>query len=238
MAQSVDRYQDQVRALAERYKLAHEAAIKLARLLELLVSNPRAPTAIRDPARAVEDHLADSLVALELDQVRTATEAADLGAGAGLPGLALAIALPGLHVALIESSRRKCDFIERAADVCEVANASVVCERAETWSAGLGRMDLVTARALAPLPVVLEYAAPLLRVGGALVMWRGKRDSAAESAGPPAAERLGLQELELRRVRPYEQARDRHLHVMLKERDTPPGFPRRPGAALKHPLAS
>jgi 16S rRNA (guanine527-N7)-methyltransferase len=228
--------QRELAALAERYKLPADAAPKLNLLLELLISDEAAPTAIRDPRRVLEDHLADSLVALGVDRVASARTAADLGAGAGLPGLPLAIALPDSHVTLVESSRRKCEFIERAVGLCGVANADVVCKRAESWGAGLGRMDLVTARAVAPLPVVVEYGAPLLRLGGALVVWRGKREPEAERAAGLAAGHLGLDLIDLRAVRPYPEARHRHLYVWLKTAQTPAGFPRRPGVALKRPL--
>lgn len=95
----------------------------------------------------------------------------------------------------------------------------------------------MTARALAPLAVLVEYAAPLLREGGALVAWKGGRDPAEESAGAIAAERLGLAGGRVLRVEPFEGARDRHLHVLSKVAPTPPGFPRRPGMARKRPLA-
>ena len=82
-------------ALAANYGLPATATGQLARLLELLASDPSAPTTVREPEAAVDDHLADSLVALELDPVRSATRIADVGAGAGFPGLALAVARPG-----------------------------------------------------------------------------------------------------------------------------------------------
>ncbi len=107
---------------------------------------------------------------------------ADLGSGAGFPGLALAVALPAAEVSLVESQRRKCEFLERVCAAAEIENAHVVCSRAEEWREGVSRYDVVTARALAPQPVVLEYAAPLLRMGGTLVDWRGRRDEAAEEA--------------------------------------------------------
>jgi 16S rRNA (guanine527-N7)-methyltransferase len=229
---------DRVQALAERYALTADARDKLTRLLELVAADTTAPTTIRDPVRILEDHLADSLAALEVESVRGARCAADLGAGAGFPGLPLAVALPGLKVTLLESSRRKCEFIERAIATCAVQNAIVVCCRAESWQAGLGRMDLITARALAPLPVVAEYAAPLLRTGGTLIAWRGKRDPAADAAGSRAAEQLGLRRVELRPVRPYPSARHRHLDVIVKLRNTPSRFPRRPGVAAKRPLGA
>jgi 16S rRNA (guanine527-N7)-methyltransferase len=97
-------------------------------------------------------------------------------------------------------------------------------------------MDVVTARALAPLDVVAEYAAPLLRVGGALVAWRGQRDPEDEAAGARAAEILELSMLEPRRVEPYPGAVNRHIQIMIKRAPTPARFPRRDGVARKRPL--
>jgi 16S rRNA (guanine527-N7)-methyltransferase len=222
--------------LSARYELRYGAAEKLLALLELVVSDRLAPTSVRDPSRALDDHLADSLVALELAETRDASTIADLGAGAGLPGLPLAIALPGAQVALVESSSRKCLFIGRAIDACGATNARAVHARAEAWTEGLRSFDLVTARALASLDVVAEYAAPLLRVGGTAVVWRGRRDQDAETAAAKAAAKLGLEVREPRSVKPYQAAAHRHLHLMLKVSETPEGFPRRPGMARKHPL--
>ncbi len=176
------RAQEGLRELTERFGLAGDAAARLGCLHRLLVDDPLAPTSVRDPIRVIDDHLADSLVALALEPVRTATTIADLGSGAGVPGLPLAIALPSASVALVESAARKCAFLERAVSECGVKNARVVHTRAEAWTDGLDSFDLVTARALATLEVVLEYAAPLLRLGGTLVAWRGARDADAEEA--------------------------------------------------------
>jgi 16S rRNA (guanine527-N7)-methyltransferase len=223
-----------VAALAGRYDLPAPAQQQLEALLALLTEDPLAPTTI-DAARAVDDHLADSLVALELEEVRTASTIADLGSGAGLPGLPLAVALPHATVHLVESSIRKCEFLQRAVRECDLANVEVVYTRIEEWAASV---DLVTARALAPLEVVIEYAAPLLRVGGTLVVWRGQRDSQAEAAAAKAAQIIGIEVGEIRSVHPYPTARHRHLHVMSKVMETPSRFPRRPGAAMKRPLGS
>jgi len=205
-------------------------------VLATLETDEHAPTAVRAPEQAARTHIADSLVALELDAVGTAAHIADLGSGAGFPGLALAVALPAAAVSLIESQRRKCEFLERLCEAAEVENAQVVCSRAEGWREGMLRCDVVVARALAPQPVVLEYAAPLLRMGGTLVDWRGRREPAAEDASERAAALLGLERAEIRSVIPFEGATDRHLHVFVKAGETPPRFPRRAGIARKRPL--
>jgi 16S rRNA (guanine527-N7)-methyltransferase len=204
-------------------------------ILELQASDPTAPTAVRDPAEAVDRHVADSLVALDLPVVREAGRLADIGAGAGWPGLALAAALPEAHVALVESAARHCRYLEKAVAAGALANAEVVHARVEEWSA---TNDVVCARALAALPVLCEYAAPLLADGGVLVAWKGavRRDEAA--AGDRAAELLGLERVEVREVDPYPAAERRTLHVFQKVAPTPDRFPRRPGMAVKRPLGT
>jgi 16S rRNA (guanine527-N7)-methyltransferase len=225
------------RALLARYALPASCAAPLEQLLALLARDSAAPTAVRCQARILDDHLADALVALELDVVRAATSAADIGSGAGIPGLPLAVALPRTSFALIESNGRKCAFIERAVAAAGLRNVHVVHARVEQWLEGCESRELVVARAVAPLPVVLEYAAPLLRLGGALVVWRGSRDATAEAEAVAAARELGLAPGEVRSVEPYTGTRARHLHVFVKEKPTPADFPRRPGVARKRPVA-
>lgn len=225
-------------ALVRRYGLGDRAAQQLGKLLGLLIDDPLAPTGISDRRRAVDDHLADALVALVLEQVRSAIEVVDLGAGAGLPGLPLAIACPGASFSLVESAAKKGAFIERAVRTCAIGNAQVVNARAEAWAEGRCRFDLALARAVAPLDVVVEYAAPLLVVGGTLVAWRGQRQLEAEGRAAHAAELIGMERREILRVAPYREATDRHLHLFSKVMETPPEFPRRAGVAVKRPLGA
>jgi 16S rRNA (guanine527-N7)-methyltransferase len=222
--------------LREQYGLTEHQLDQLAAILGALENDPHAPTTARDRDTALQVHLADALVALELTEVRSAQGMADLGAGAGFPGLALAVALPRCSVALVESQARKCAFIERMVLAADVQNARVVCTRAEEWHDGLAANDVVTARALAAQPAVLEYAAPLMRVGGTLADWRGRRNAAEEAAAACAASELGLRLVEIRRVEPFAEARDHHLHVYEKTEETPARFPRRAGVARKRPL--
>jgi 16S rRNA (guanine527-N7)-methyltransferase len=223
--------------LVERYRLNEHQRSQLEAILLAVAADKRSPTTVRDPGQAVDVHLADSLVALDVEVLATAERIADLGAGAGFPGLALAVALPAAELRLVESQARKCAFVEGLLARVGVANARVVCARVEEWKEGLGVNDVVLARALAAPAVVVEYAAPLLQVGGALVDWRGRREPEAERLGLGAARQLGLDLAEIRHVEPYEGARDHHLHIYLKDQETPSGFPRRAGIARKRPLA-
>jgi 16S rRNA (guanine527-N7)-methyltransferase len=224
-------------SLVERYELPVDAVERLQVLLRAL-DDEHAPTTVHAPAEAVRVHLADSLVGLELAEVRGATTVADLGAGAGFPGLPLAVALPAARVSLVESIARKCAFIAEAARAARLDNVEVVVARAEEWREGIGANDVVTARALAPLGVLAEYAAPLLRDGGVLVAWKGRRDAEEEAVAELAADEVGLRVEEVRPVAPYDGADHRHLYVLRKVAPTPARYPRRPGMARKRPLGA
>jgi 16S rRNA (guanine527-N7)-methyltransferase len=227
----------QLECLLERFAAPHDAASPLAVLLERL-GRPEAPTSIHEPDEALRVHIADSLAGLDIDVIRSARVIADLGAGAGLPGLVLAAALPRARVFLVESAERKCRFLRSAAAAMGVRNAEVVWSRAEAWREGIGLCDVVCARALAPLGVLCEYAAPLLRAGGSLVAWKGAVDDDEAADAVAAAAHLGLELEPARAVVPYTGSVQRSLHTARKVAPTPPTFPRRPGMATKRPLTA
>ncbi len=217
-----------------------EAERGIEALLDLLRTDPAPPVAKSTLAAARDVHVADSLSGLEFEQLRGADRLADLGSGAGLPGLVLALALVRVRCDLIESSSRKCEFLRRAIERTGSGNAEVVCERAERWAAGEGRgaYDAVTARAVGRLATLAELASPLLRIGGVLVAWKGGRDREEEAELARAAPRLAMEPVEIRSVTPYRGSRDRHIHLLSKNGPTPEGLPRREGLAAKRPFGS
>lgn len=223
--------------LARARGLSVDQAAALARMLAALAAEPDPPTRI-DPGDAVDGHLADSLAGLAVPELAGTARVADLGAGAGFPGLALAVALPGSHVDLVEASARKCAVIERLIAAARLTNARALARRAEELTRTEGRCayTAVTARALAPLPVLVEYAAPLLGEAGVLVAWKGRRQAGEERAGGRAAAQVGLALSRVIAVTPFAGAHSRHLHVFTKTAPTPERFPRRPGIAVKRPL--
>lgn len=224
--------------VASRWSLAPEAVGKLSELLILVRDDPRAATSVRSPAEAVDVHVADSLSALPLLDAAAPARVVDIGSGAGFPGLPIAIARPGLHVDLVESVGRKCEFIAASARALGIGNVAVANARAEDWAGADGRerYDVVLARALASLATLVEYAAPLLVAGGTLIAWKGERDEHEEQGGAAAAEKLGLRPAAVHRAHPYAGSRAHNLHLYEKVRPTPPGFPRRAGSARKKPL--
>ena len=157
------------------------------------LADPAAPTSVHGRRRARDVHIADSLSALEVPGVREAERIADLGAGAGLPGLVLAIALPQAEVTLVESVGKKCAWMERTAEALGLDERRASPARGWRSWPRTRPFDVVTARALGALAVVCEYAAPLLREGGLLVAWKGAVDEAEDADGLAAAAALGLQ---------------------------------------------
>jgi 16S rRNA (guanine527-N7)-methyltransferase len=225
-------------------ELSSRARERLAPIVELLASDPTAPSSVRKPEDAWRVHVADSLSGLVVPEFASASRIADVGAGAGFPGLVLAAALPGARVDLIESTGRKCEFMRRALDASGIPNARVVCERAETRAAspapdgGREAYDVVTARAVGRLATLAELASPLLRVGGLLVAWKGRRDPHEEAELERATERLHVAPEQILEVGPFAGSRHRHLHTMRKMGPTPADLPRRPGMAKKRPVGS
>src|SRR5947207_12157534 len=118
--------------LARHHHLRPRQRAQLAGVLDVLASDPQAPTSVCAPERAVDVHIADSLAALDIEVVRGSRQIADLGAGAGFPGVPLAVALPGVSVSLVESQRRKCEFLHRLCATAGMKNVRVVCGRAGT----------------------------------------------------------------------------------------------------------
>jgi 16S rRNA (guanine527-N7)-methyltransferase len=224
-------------ALLAEYDCPPDSATPLAILLDALAA-PRAPTSVHEPSVGLAVHIADSLAGLEVADLRAAAAIADLGAGAGLPGLVLASVLPRARVFLVESVRRKCEFLRETVAAMSLPNAELVCGRAEEWRDGIGRCDVVCARALAALPVLCEYAAPLLREGGILLAWKGAVGRSELADASAAAAHLGLALEPPLAVVPYAGSERRTLHVARKTAPTPAGYPRRAGTATKRPLSA
>jgi 16S rRNA (guanine527-N7)-methyltransferase len=208
----------------------------LGTVLALLAEERASVSSVVDQ-RAWKVHVGDSLTGLDVPELRSARRIADVGAGAGFPGLALAVALPDAQIELIESVSRKCDFMRRAISAAGIPNAAVLNTRSEDWAAAEGRdaYDVVTARAVGRLSTLAELASPLLKPNGVLIAWKGKRDADEESQLGRAAESLAMRPESVLDVGDRAGSKHRHLHVIHKSGETPANLPRRPGMAKKRP---
>lgn len=161
----------------------------------------------------------------------------DVGSGGGFPGLVFASVMPSWQLTLVESLQKRASLLEEIAAELKLDNVAVVASRAE--DAGRGPLrdtaDLVTARAVAALPELVEYTAPFARTGGQIALPKGSR-----LTNELADARRAMQELQVSltaqvRCRPEVSATPWTL-LLTKEAATPARYPRRPGIPRKRPL--
>lgn len=236
---------DTVAGLATRFALGGDQEEALETYVDLLVGWRRGNvTGLHGRAQIVETLLGDALALLDVPQLLERAGAAwlDLGAGAGIPGIPLAVVLPAVELTLLDSAAKKFAFLQAAVVASGLSlRAHVVHARSEHYAA-LGRpgreaFAVVLSRAVAPLPVLLELAAPLLAMGGVLLASKTSRALAAEGmAGAWAAELCGLAAGPVVPL-PRSPLDDAVCAVFEKVAATPDRLPRRPGVAVKRPLA-
>jgi 16S rRNA (guanine527-N7)-methyltransferase len=231
--------------LAAAFGLEEAQAAALSRYADLMLAWRRGNvTALRTRGGVVNTLLGDALALMDVPQLleRASAGWVDLGAGAGVPGIPLAVALPAAELTLLDSAARKCVFLEAAAEAAGLTvRAAVVCARSELHAAagqpGREADAVVLARAVAPLPALVELAAPLLARGGVLLASKTGRALREEGPGGEAvAELCGLAAGPVVPL-PRSPLDDAVCAVYEKVADTPKRLPRREGQAVRHPLA-
>lgn len=211
-------------------------------LHELDVWNDRINlTALKEPLHIALGHFADSLAPMTLDLVFKAknARAVDIGSGAGFPGLPLKIVNPGWHMTLLESVNKKCDFLRAVTGAMELNHVDVVAKRSE--EVGQDKefretYDFAFARALSNLSTLIEYALPLLKLGGYLIAHRGRTAADEASRVNMALDELGGVIDNVHHYDIPEIGGSRALVVIRKVRPTSKHYPRRIGVAAKRPL--
>ena len=177
----------------------------------------------------------------EREVLRPDSTVLDVGAGAGFPGAVWKVVWPGIRLTLLEATAKKADFLRAlvealAFDDADSRSAEVLCGRAETLGHDptlRGRFDLVVARAVAPLPVLLELTLPFARIGGRVVTPKGSRAEAEIAAATHALSVLGGKLFTAPLAIP---GPPQTLVAVVKQRETPAEYPRRPGVPAKSPL--
>ncbi|MCU0640848.1 MAG: 16S rRNA (guanine(527)-N(7))-methyltransferase RsmG [Candidatus Margulisbacteria bacterium] len=150
-------------------------------------------TAITDPAEIRVRHFQDSLSVLEALELKD-QQVVDIGPGAGFPGIPLKIVRPGIKLTLVEATRKKVDFLNHLIKALELTDVAAVWGRAETVQKEkryAGRFDVALARAVAKLPVLLEYSLPFLKPGGLFVAQKQAAVQAEIDAAQPVLKKLG-----------------------------------------------
>ncbi|MDI3471846.1 MAG: rRNA (guanine527-N7)-methyltransferase [Thermotogaceae bacterium] len=160
----------------------------------------------------------------------------DIGTGAGIPGIPLAIVLDRISFHLLDSKKKKIDFVHQVKQELKLSNVETHCERVEVFALkNLRSFDMVVSRAVGEIVVLLEYAAPLLKLGGKLILYKGEKTVEELEKARKAIDLLGFNEPDIFKYELNEQKR-RTLLVFSKIFETPEGFPRKPGMATKKPL--
>jgi 16S rRNA (guanine527-N7)-methyltransferase len=192
----------------------------------------------REQERLWERHLDDAFGLAAIRRPNPGERWADLGSGAGLPGLPLAVAHRGASFTLVDAQRRRVDWIEATAARLRLTNVSVVHSRLEDYGRGAAResFEVATARALGSLPVVAELGLPLLAVGGQLLVPRGQPEPDELEQAAFACEQLGarLDDIVPNPSSPIDQVG--FVVIMAKIAATSPRFPRRSGMPSRTPL--
>ncbi len=226
--------------------IAHEATLasQLLTYHELLVDwNTRMDlTAVTDELEMLDRHDLDSLMALNFPGlIPEEGTLIDVGTGAGLPGIPLALARPRLRVTLLDAQQKRLQFLQAVIDALHLTNVTLVHARAEDGgrnSLYRERFDIAVARAVAPLPVLAEYLLPYVRTGGLALAWKGPGVAEELTQGRRAAHLLGgrLEEA----IPVVIPGRDwAHMLVPIrKAQATSSAYPRKAGTPGKKPLGT
>lgn len=196
-------------------------------------------TAIRDKAGIQVKHFLDSLTIVSVAP-KMPESIIDIGTGAGFPGLALKIVWPGAKLTLVESIKKKANFCQHVVETLGLKDVLVLAQRAEEVGQNLQYREkyaLVTARAVAAMPVLLEYLLPLAKPGGLVVMQKGENGAKEAEESQKVMRKLGGDLKEVRQVYLPEVEGDRYLIVLSKNAHSPKEYPRATGLPTKTPLS-
>ena len=208
---------------------------------ELLEWNERINlTAIRDSAGIRTKHFLDSLtLLLAWDRQTPPTSIIDVGTGAGFPGLVLKLIWPGSKVTLVESVHRKADFCRHITERLNLTGMQILDKRAEAVGQDINHRqtyDLAVARAVARMPILMEYLLPLVHRNGQVMAMKGETAPAETQSAEKAIQLMGGKLNRLIHVELPGVVEERFIVVVNKVARTPEEYPRRIGVPAKHPI--
>ena len=223
--QAVDHFSDvnaHVESLVAHYGLSSDVAGALGTLAAMVLDPSEGVLPLRPATNGlVATRLSSCAAALELPVVRSARRIVDIGSGLGFPGLVLASMLPQASFTLVEQNEARCAFLGRAVDAMDLTNVEIVNGHAQRWTEESTSAELVTARALGRLRVMVRLSAPLLEMGGtAVIFGKAKREAAKEAEAEEVAGAVGLRPVTVHETTPVGIG-TRHLHVFEKVAATP-----------------
>jgi 16S rRNA (guanine527-N7)-methyltransferase len=224
----------------KKTKLSDEQYFKLSEFNDFLQQENKKHnlTAITNEKSVAIRHFLDSLMLAECKWFQKAKKILDIGSGAGFPGIPLAIAYPDKEFFLVDSLRKRVDFINQAVDMLKLDNVIAIHDRAETFSREESfreTFDFVTARAVAEMAILSEYCLPATAIGGHFVSMKLTDSDDELEKATSAIEILGGKIVDSFR---YQLPDDKEYELIVIEKvfNTPDKYPRRPGMPKKRPL--
>lgn len=216
----------------EQFEKYYELLIETNKVMNL--------TAITDPKEVVVKHFIDSLLAYNEEDFKNKL-LADVGTGAGFPGIPLKIYCPELKVVLIDSLGKRLKFLQKVIDVLGLEN--IICEHSRAEDAGKNskhreKYDIVTARAVARLSVLSEYCLPLVKKNGMFIALKGSKYQDEIAEGKKAVAILGGKLISADEVKLPDLSDGRAIVKIRKVKNTPAVYPRKAGTPEKQPLGS
>lgn len=196
-------------------------------------------TGIEDEKEVYIKHFLDSVSAVKNNYIKDGISIIDVGTGAGFPGLPLRICLENIELTLLDSLNKRINFLQEVSDSLELDNIEFIHGRAEDF----GKLeeyreqyDVATARAVAGLPILMEFCVPFVKVGGHFICLKGPNANLELEESKAAMEVLGVELIEKIDIELPETDLDHNILVFKKVRNTPEKYPRKAGKASKNPI--
>lgn len=196
-------------------------------------------TGITESEAIYDKHFADSLTCILSEKIKDGDKVIDVGTGAGFPGMPLKIYNPTLKMTLLDSLNKRINFLTEVADQCDLEDIEFIHGRAEDFGQDLSyreQYDIVVSRAVAELPILLEFCTPFLKVGGYFIAQKGLKCDEEVALAANALEKLNLEVEAIKAVNTSEETKNHYLIIIKKIAATDSKYPRRAGKPVKKPL--